>query len=221
MVSFSFFFQHHREITFDDLVEVFGALFADGVPWDLDGHLVGHGHDHGAHLAEVLGYTPVYLRYNTGQHNFKFGYEFGAPEDKMGLRASKTAAAFFDALVFGGIVAVNRTLDRATKTMTALLGSIASGLSAAVRDDAPRVNPIDVRSDASAERLASAVHVTLDDPDRRNALNLEMVEDLEGIFDTIKYTAMIHQSGGGTGLMSGGGLSIMCLARSATCGDST
>ncbi len=27
-----------------------------------------HGHDHGAHLAQALGYTPVYLRYNTGQH---------------------------------------------------------------------------------------------------------------------------------------------------------
>ena len=26
------------------------------------------GHDHGAHLAQALGYTPVYLRYNTGQH---------------------------------------------------------------------------------------------------------------------------------------------------------
>ena len=26
------------------------------------------GHDHGAHLAQALGYTPVYVRYNTGQH---------------------------------------------------------------------------------------------------------------------------------------------------------
>ena len=26
------------------------------------------GHDHGAHLAQALGYTPVYLRYNTGLH---------------------------------------------------------------------------------------------------------------------------------------------------------
>ncbi|MDD2713117.1 MAG: alpha/beta hydrolase [Simplicispira sp.] len=26
------------------------------------------GHDHGAHLAHALGYTPVYLRYNTGLH---------------------------------------------------------------------------------------------------------------------------------------------------------
>lgn len=26
------------------------------------------GHDHGAHLARALGYTPVYLRYNTGLH---------------------------------------------------------------------------------------------------------------------------------------------------------
>jgi enoyl-CoA hydratase len=34
-----------------------------------------------------------------------------------------------------------------------------------------------------ADRVAV---VTLDDPDRRNALNLEMVEDLEHIFDTIE-----------------------------------
>jgi hypothetical protein len=26
------------------------------------------GHDHGAHLAQALGYTPVYVRYNTGLH---------------------------------------------------------------------------------------------------------------------------------------------------------
>ena len=26
------------------------------------------GHDHGTHLAQALGYTPVYVRYNTGQH---------------------------------------------------------------------------------------------------------------------------------------------------------
>nr|WP_288850708.1 alpha/beta hydrolase [uncultured Acidovorax sp.] len=37
-----------------------------------------HGHDHGAHLAEVLGYTPVYLRYNTGQHTSTNGAELSA-----------------------------------------------------------------------------------------------------------------------------------------------
>ena len=37
-----------------------------------------HGHDHGAHLAEALGYTPVYLRYNTGQHTSPNGAELSA-----------------------------------------------------------------------------------------------------------------------------------------------
>lgn len=33
-----------------------------------DGHWQRNGHDHGAALAAELGYTPVYLRYNTGLH---------------------------------------------------------------------------------------------------------------------------------------------------------
>lgn len=37
-----------------------------------------HGHDHGVHLAEALGYTPVYLRYNTGQHTSTNGAELSA-----------------------------------------------------------------------------------------------------------------------------------------------
>lgn len=36
------------------------------------------GHDHGAHLAHALGYTPVYLRYNTGQHISTNGAELSA-----------------------------------------------------------------------------------------------------------------------------------------------
>jgi len=36
------------------------------------------GHDHGAHLAQALGYTPVYLRYNTGQHISTNGAELSA-----------------------------------------------------------------------------------------------------------------------------------------------
>lgn len=36
------------------------------------------GHDHGAHLAQALGYTPVYLRYNTGQHISSNGAELSA-----------------------------------------------------------------------------------------------------------------------------------------------
>jgi pimeloyl-ACP methyl ester carboxylesterase len=34
------------------------------------------GHDHGAHLAQALGCTPVYLRYNTGRHVSQNGREF-------------------------------------------------------------------------------------------------------------------------------------------------
>ncbi len=37
-----------------------------------------HGHDHGAHLAQALGYTPVYLRYNTGLHTSTNGAELSA-----------------------------------------------------------------------------------------------------------------------------------------------
>ncbi len=37
-----------------------------------------HGHDHGARLAEAPGYTPVYLRYNTGQHTSTNGAELSA-----------------------------------------------------------------------------------------------------------------------------------------------
>ena len=36
------------------------------------------GHDHGTHLAQALGYTPVYLRYNTGQHISTNGAELSA-----------------------------------------------------------------------------------------------------------------------------------------------
>jgi pimeloyl-ACP methyl ester carboxylesterase len=39
-------------------------------------HWTREGHDHGAALAEELGYTPLYLRYNTGQHIGHNGQEF-------------------------------------------------------------------------------------------------------------------------------------------------
>jgi hypothetical protein len=35
------------------------------------------GHDHGAALAQELGYAPVYLHYNTGLHGSTNGHEFG------------------------------------------------------------------------------------------------------------------------------------------------
>ena len=41
------------------------------------------GHDHGAYLAQALGYTPVYLRYNTGLHTSDNGAELSALLDAL------------------------------------------------------------------------------------------------------------------------------------------
>ncbi|CAN7206079.1 GPI inositol-deacylase [Acidovorax sp. LjRoot129] len=41
------------------------------------------GHDHGAHLAQALGYTPVYLRYNTGLHTSTNGAELSAQLESL------------------------------------------------------------------------------------------------------------------------------------------
>ena len=38
-----------------------------------DGQWLRDGHDHGAHLAQALGCTPVYLRYNSGRHTSENG----------------------------------------------------------------------------------------------------------------------------------------------------
>ncbi len=42
-----------------------------------------HGHDHGAYLAQALGYTPVYLRYNTGLHTSTNGAELSLMLDSL------------------------------------------------------------------------------------------------------------------------------------------
>ncbi|MFY3386040.1 alpha/beta hydrolase [Paracidovorax sp. MALMAid1276] len=41
------------------------------------------GHDHGEHLARALGYTPVYLRYNTGLHTSTNGATLSAQLDAL------------------------------------------------------------------------------------------------------------------------------------------
>ena len=41
------------------------------------------GHDHGAHLAQTLRYTPVYLRYNTGLHTSDNGAQLSAQLDSL------------------------------------------------------------------------------------------------------------------------------------------
>lgn len=43
----------------------------------------GHGVDHGATLAATLGYTPVYLRYNTGLHTSQNGHELSTQLEQL------------------------------------------------------------------------------------------------------------------------------------------
>jgi pimeloyl-ACP methyl ester carboxylesterase len=42
-----------------------------------------NGHDHGAALAKDLGYTPIYLHYNTGRHIFENGRDFSAAVEML------------------------------------------------------------------------------------------------------------------------------------------
>ena len=44
---------------------------------------VGKTFDHGAHLASLLGYTPVYLRYNTGLHTSQNGQELSSQLEQL------------------------------------------------------------------------------------------------------------------------------------------
>lgn len=48
---------------------------------DLNWHR--HGHDHGRMLATALGYTPLYLHYNTGRHVSENGRELAALADRL------------------------------------------------------------------------------------------------------------------------------------------
>lgn len=63
------------------------------------------GHDHGAHLAKTLGYTPVYVRYNTGLHTSVNGRELAHRLDEM-LRAWPVPVEEFSILAhsMGGLV---------------------------------------------------------------------------------------------------------------------
>jgi hypothetical protein len=58
------------------LVLVHGLCMND-LQWLRDGN------DHGAHLEKALGYTPVYLRYNTGQHTSTNGAELSSQLDAL------------------------------------------------------------------------------------------------------------------------------------------
>ena len=52
--------------------------WASQIPPNADGTAHTASHDHGAILAKELGYTPVYLRYNTGLHTSQNGHELSA-----------------------------------------------------------------------------------------------------------------------------------------------
>ena len=58
------------------LVLVHGLCMND-LQWLRDGH------DHGGHLAQALGYTPVYLRYNTGLHTSTNGAELSGQLESL------------------------------------------------------------------------------------------------------------------------------------------
>jgi len=58
------------------LVLVHGLCMSD-VQWNRDGH------DHGAALARDLGYTPLYLHYNSGRHVSTNGREFAGLMDRL------------------------------------------------------------------------------------------------------------------------------------------
>ena len=58
------------------LVLVHGLCMND-LQWLRDGH------DHGAYLAQALGYTPVYLRYNTGLHTSTNGAELSGQLESL------------------------------------------------------------------------------------------------------------------------------------------
>jgi len=64
------------------------------------------GHDHGAHLARALGYTPVYVRYNTGLHTSLNGRALASHIEAL-LAAWPVPVQEFSVLVhsMGGLVA--------------------------------------------------------------------------------------------------------------------
>lgn len=62
------------------------------------------------------------------------------------------------------VLAADTAADRGLR-VTAFTRETAGRLDALLKDDAPRVNPIDVRGDAPPERLAAAVQIALEDPD--------------------------------------------------------
>ena len=56
------------------------GLCMNDVQWQRDGH------NHGTHLAQTLGYTPIYLRYNTGLHTSINGRELAQQLQRLQAR---------------------------------------------------------------------------------------------------------------------------------------
>ncbi|WP_440106771.1 esterase/lipase family protein [Acidovorax sp. BL-A-41-H1] len=105
------------------LVLVHGLCMND-LQWRHDGH------DHGEHLARELGYTPVYLRYNTGLHTSDNGAALSAALDA--LVATWPVPVTEIAVVahsMGGLVARSACHQAATagKAQRATLGGAAPG----------------------------------------------------------------------------------------------
>ena len=99
------------------LVLVHGLCMND-LQWRHDGH------DHGEHLARELGYTPVYLRYNTGLHTSDNGAALSAALDA--LVAAWPVPVTEIAVVahsMGGLVARSACHHAATAVMAATAGS--------------------------------------------------------------------------------------------------
>ncbi len=69
--------EHFPKATGKIVVLIHGLCMND-LQWKTGGDGVTEAHDHGAALQRDLGFTPVYLRYNTGQHVSTNGREFAS-----------------------------------------------------------------------------------------------------------------------------------------------
>lgn len=76
---------------------VHGSCMND-LQWNRDGH------DHGAALARDLGFTPVYLHYNTGLHISENGAQFAGLLESLIDRSPKPVSLFIVAHSMGGLV---------------------------------------------------------------------------------------------------------------------
>lgn len=86
-----------RETDGKVLLMVHGLCMND-LQWSRDGH------NHGEHLAEVLGTTPLYLTYNSGQHISQNGQQLSEALDLLVKHASSPLSIHIVAHSMGGLV---------------------------------------------------------------------------------------------------------------------